>query len=153
MNSYRLILISVLLCCLAGCTEERSRQHSPPETAAGDRTAPVEPTLDPAELSGALINHMHLHASQLKDLNDALSAGDLEAAGTPAYWLSRHKTQTGLPANWEPHIAEMHAAAVAVEEATILATAKAAAQRLEAACRGCHEANNRDIALPSGAVL
>ena len=99
----------------------------------------------------ALANHMHLHASQLRELNDALDAGNLEAAGTPAYWLSRHRTVDDLPGNWAPHIEKMHAEARAVEEATDLATAKAAAKRLANACRGCHEANNREIELPTGA--
>ena len=88
---------------------------------------------------------MHLHAEQLDRLEDALSRGDLEAATTPAYWLSRHETLQGVPADWQPLLARMRAAAQVVEETTDLAAARSAAQRLATACDDCHRANDATV--------
>lgn len=88
----------------------------------------------------ALLDHMHAHAEQLDDLNFALSDGDLEGAMTPAYWLSRHKTVTGLPAELQPFVDGMREAALSVEEAQDLEAARAGAQRIAAQCQACHTA-------------
>lgn len=94
------------------------------------------------------IRHMHLHARHLEGLNVALEAGDLEAAQTPAYWLLRHEGVTGHPDGWQVHIDNMRDAARAVTEATDIAAASAAAQRIMDGCRGCHADAGVDIDLP-----
>ena len=88
----------------------------------------------------ALLDHMHAHAEQLDDLNYALADGDLFRASTSAYWLSRHEVVKGLPDDLQPFVAGMRDAALAVEEAEDIETAKAAAKRVGEACQACHEA-------------
>ena len=83
---------------------------------------------------------MHRHAGYLDELNAALAAGDLEAAGTPAYWLSRHETVTGIGEELQPFVDAMRSAAHEAEEANDIATARAAAEKLEQACEACHDA-------------
>ena len=87
-----------------------------------------------------LLDHMHAHAEQLDDLNYALDDGNLERAMTSAYWLSRHDTVKGLPANLQPFVDGMREAAQAVEAAEDLPAARAAAQKIGVACQGCHAA-------------
>jgi hypothetical protein len=88
----------------------------------------------------AFIDHMHAHADYLDDLNYALDDGDLERAKIPAYWLSRHKTVSGLPSDLRGYVVGMRKAAEDVEAAEDLDTARAAAKRIGAACRACHTA-------------
>lgn len=88
--------------------------------------------------SEAFIRHMHFHASQLKSLNVALAAEDLDAAQTPAYWLSAHETIVGAPTGWQKHIRTMREAAVAINDAKYIEAARVAAQRITVGCNGCH---------------
>ena len=91
-------------------------------------------------INSAFMDHMHVHAEQLDDLNFALADGDLEAAGMPAFWLSRHKTVGGFPSDLQPFVTRMHEAARVVEEADDLVVAGAAAEQISAECQGCHAA-------------
>ena len=84
------------------------------------------------------LKHMHRHAEKLDDLNFALADGDLEAAMKPAYWLSSHDTDSDIPQEWMPSLYAMRTEAEAVEAAPDLATARAAAERINAQCQGCH---------------
>ena len=86
------------------------------------------------------LDHMHMHAEQLDELNFALADGDLDGAMTPAYWLSRHKTVRGLPEELTPYLDGMRQAAKAVEAAEDLETARAAAQEIGVHCVACHTA-------------
>jgi len=115
------------------------------ELAADDLSAVAKTKMG----SESFIRHMHLHASHLAGLNAALAAGDLETAQTPAHWLLLHEGVTGHPAELQPHIDDMREAARAVTEATDIAAARAAAQRILEGCRGCHAAAGVDIDLSS----
>jgi mono/diheme cytochrome c family protein len=88
---------------------------------------------------------MHVHAEKLDELNFALADGDLEAAMTPAYWLSRHETASDVQSEWMPFLYGMRTEAEAVETAPDLAAARAAAERINAHCQGCHAAVGIDI--------
>lgn len=90
--------------------------------------------------SETFIRHMHLHATHLDGLNEALAAGDLEAAQTPAHWLLRHEEVTGHPEEWQPHIDNMRDAARSVAEAADITAARTAAQRITESCNSCHAA-------------
>lgn len=126
-----------------GCAE---REQAPPEEpVAMEEEAPAaEPEAVAEEAGGwrnqAFLDHMHAHAEQLDELNFALDDGDLEAATTPAFWLSRHKTVDGLAEDLRPYAIRMREAARAVEYAEDIETARAAAARISDACSGCHEA-------------
>ncbi len=86
------------------------------------------------------IDHMHAHAEQLDNLNFALADDDLEGAMTAAYWLSGHQEVAGIKEEWRPFLTGMREAAQAVEEATDIETARAAAERINDQCQGCHAA-------------
>ncbi len=124
-----------LALCLAACGKQEAPEQSASEPAAAE-TAVAEPMFD-----HAFIDHMHAHAEQLDELMFALSDDDLEGALTPAYWLSRHDAVSGVPDEWQHFITGMREAAAAVEVATDLDTAKAAAERISGQCQGCHEAS------------
>jgi hypothetical protein len=84
--------------------------------------------------------HMHRHADYLDDLNIALAEGDIVAAMTPAYWLSRHDSVEGVPSEWQPYLDGMRAASLDVEKSKDLESARAAAERITVQCQGCHTA-------------
>ncbi len=81
------------------------------------------------------IDHMHVHAERLDELNFALADDDLEGAMTAAYWLSGHQEVEGIREEWRPFLEGMREAAQAVEEASDLDTAKAAAERINEQCQ------------------
>jgi hypothetical protein len=83
---------------------------------------------------------MHAHAEQLDNLNFALADNDLEGAMTAAYWLSGHQEVGGIREEWQPFLEGMREAAQDVEEASDLETARAAAERINLQCQGCHDA-------------
>lgn len=133
------LFIAGLAVCVAGCAEKQAPEPAPapaePPAAAEAPAAEVE-----SGRSDAFIDHMHAHAEQLDDLNFALADGDLEGAMTAAYWLSGHKEVEGLDEEWRPFLEGMREAAQTVEEANDLDTARAAAERINKNCQGCHDA-------------
>ena len=124
--------ITAIALCLAACSKQEPADPQPPEN--DQVAAPAE------EIDEAFIAHMHKHAEQLDDLMFALADGDLEAAGTPAYWLSQHETVEGIPEQWRNYVTSMRNAAYEVEMANNLETARAAAEEISAQCQGCHTA-------------
>ena len=93
----------------------------------------------------ALLDHMHVHAERLDEVNYALDDGDLEAAMMPAKWLAQHQAVEGLPEALQPFVDGMRAAAVDIEGAKDIATAKGAAQRIVAQCQACHAATGAAV--------
>ncbi len=90
--------------------------------------------------NASFIEHMHLHAERLDDLNFALADGDLDAAKVSANWLSTHDTDLDIQSDWLPHLYRMRDEADAVVAAADVATAQAAAMRITAQCQECHAA-------------
>ena len=138
------LFIAGLAICVTGCAE---KETPAPEPAPEPTPAPAEPqaaaeapaTEVESSRGDDFIDHMHAHAEQLDDLNFALADGDLEGAMTAAYWLSGHKEVTGIEEEWRPFLEGMRDAAQAVEEAGDLETARAAAERINENCQGCHD--------------
>lgn len=151
-----ILIFSGFVLAMTGCAEKEQpapEQMSEAEPAVmADMEEPVAASEMPADQPDEtlakieewrdteLLEHMHAHAEQLDDLNIALDDGDLDAAATPAYWLSNHKMVRGLPEELEPFVANMRDAAKAVEQAEDLDTARAAAKKIIAECQGCHVA-------------
>lgn len=128
---------------IVGCAE---KEQGAPEQAGEmpPAVSAVEPEATPAQIedwrASKFLDHMHAHAEHLDDLNYALDDGDFEGAMTPAYWLSRHETVGGLPADLQPFLVRMRAAARVVEETQDLVAARAAAERIGTECLSCHTA-------------
>ena len=144
-----MLLVLGLTAGIVGCAEKEQTAPEPTgameeDVSAVTEEAAVEPEAVPADAEGwrdsAFMDHMHAHAEHLDDLNYALDDGDLEAAMMPAYWLSRHKTVSGLPEELRPFLVNMREAARAVEEAGDIDAARVAAQQIAKECQACHAA-------------
>ena len=137
------LLIVGLAFFAAGCAEKQAPEPAvepqappPAEPAVAEEQAAAEESARGADF----IDHMHAHAEQLDDLNFALADDDLEGAMTAAYWLSGHQEVDGIREEWRPFLEGMREAAQAVEEASDLDSARAAAERINAQCQACHDA-------------
>jgi len=140
MNLHMILVVWFIL-SMTGCTEKEQVTSEPVDEApmtAHEAVAPA--TRNESWRNDSFLKHMHRHAEKLDDLNYALADGDLEAAMTPAYWLSRHDSDSDVPQEWMPYLYSMRTEAEAVEAAPDLATARAAAERINAQCQGCHAA-------------
>ena len=136
---------------ITGCAEKE--QAAP--TAEDVVAAPAEalPQADPAAMgTDAFVKPMHVHAEQLDKINAALSFGNLEAAQTPAYWLSRHEGVSGPLYDWETYLDQMRGAASEVADATDLTTARVAAGRIVEGCQGCHAATGVEVVITAPAT-
>ena len=140
MKLHTLLIVGFALCVM-GCAE---KEQAAPERGDETQTTTPEAEAPAAENEGlrtdAFLQHMHAHAEQLDDLNFALADDDLEAAMTPAYWLSRHETASGFQSEWRPYLDGVREAARAVEDAPDLAAARTAAERITEQCQSCHAA-------------
>lgn len=136
------LLIAGLALCMTGCAEKQAPAPEPAAAPPPEPQAAAEPPAaeGPMERSDEFIEHMHDHAERLDDLNFALADGDLEGAMTAAYWLSGHQEVAGIEDEWLPFLEGMRDAAQAVEEAADLDAARAAAERINDNCQGCHDA-------------
>ena len=127
--------------CMAACGEQQAPPEELPvtepavETEVSAEPAPQEPIVNQA-----VIDHMHAHAQKMDKLMYALSDGDFDGAMTSAYWLSRHQSVAGIPEEWQQYLTRMREAALAVESATDLDAARAAAEEITVHCQGCHAA-------------
>jgi hypothetical protein len=140
MNLHMILVIGFVL-SVTGCAEKEQVLSEPVDEAPLSAPEAFAPTAgNEVGPSDSLLKHMHLHAEKFDDLNYALSDGDLEAAKTPANWLSTHDTDSDVQSDWLPYLYGMRAEAEAVETAPDLATARAAAERINAQCQGCHAA-------------
>lgn len=129
---------AVLLLVATGCgkSTEPPAQQAPaaPPTAAA-------PSADVAK-------HMADHFSKVREVEEAIIRGDVEAARAPALWIADHQETTGLPAGTETYVAEMKVAARSVASTSDVSIAAAAAASLVASCGGCHAAAKVTPRLP-----
>lgn len=135
--------------CLAACNKQSPTEKVPAEGAAveapaGESTAVEKSPPAATEFGQAFVDHMHVHAARMDEMMFALADGDLVAAGTPAYWLSRHPADDRIPDDWLTHLESMREAAREVDIATDLETARAAAEQITIHCQGCHAAAGVD---------
>lgn len=151
MKAHALLIVGFALVVMSCAEKEQVAPTQPDDTEMAAQSAAADlPDAEKVVMgSEAFIRHMHLHASHLAGLNDALAAGNLEAAQTPAHWLLRHEEVTGLPDDWQPHIENMRDAARAVAGAPDIGVARAAAGRIKEGCQGCHAAAGIDIDISS----
>lgn len=105
------------------------------EPAAAEDTSSAELVFDQA-----FIEHMHVHAERVDELMFALDDGNLDAARSPAAWLSRHQAEDRIPDEWLPYLMAMRESARSVENATDIEVARAAAEQISVHCQGCHTA-------------
>lgn len=132
----RLYWTTAIALCAVACSEQQ-----PPPAEEAPAPAPVEKAVAAEPMMDQdFIDHMHLHADRMDELMFALADGDLEGAMVPAYWLGGHQSPDGIRAEWQPFLVGMREAAIGVELATDLETARAAAEQISAHCQACHAA-------------
>jgi len=142
MNLHTILIVGLAF-AVAGCAEEEQVAAGPAtEAPAPEAAAPWE--TDDSWRTPGFMQHMHEHAEYLDELNFALDDGDLEAAMVPANWLAGHETYTDVQQEWLPFLYGMRSEAEAVEAATDLGTARAAAARINAKCQACHNSVDMD---------
>lgn len=129
--------IAAIAVCLGACGKQEPAPAPEPELDTATAEAPVP---EPTQADEEFIEHMHAHAEFLDDLMFALADDDVDAAMTPAYWLARHETVSNIPDDWQKYVVGMREAALAVESAPDLETARARAEEITAQCQGCHAA-------------
>ena len=122
---------------LAACDQQPPPADEPEPTTSETVAQPEEPS---PMVDQEFIEHMHQHAAKMDEIMFALADGDLDAAHTPAYWLGGHLSPDGIRAEWQPYLTGMREAALGVELATDLDTARAAAEQISVHCQGCHAA-------------
>jgi soluble cytochrome b562 len=140
MKLHMILAVGFIL-SVTGCAEKEQVTSEPVDEAAV--TAPEAGSATAVKenwQNASFVEHMHLHAEKLDDLNYALDDGDLEAAMAPASWLSTHDTDSEIQPDWMPILYAMRTEAEAVENAPDLATARAAAKRINTQCQKCHAA-------------
>ena len=140
MNLHMILVVGFVL-SVTGCAEKEQVMAEPVDEAP--MTAPdavVPAAVDENWRNDSILKHMHRHADELDELNFALADGDLEAAKTSANWLSTHDTISDIEPDWLPYLYGMRTEAEAVQAAPDIATARAAAERINAQCQGCHAA-------------
>lgn len=133
----RLIFVFGLVLFVTGCTE-KEQVSSEPAVQAPDIVDSV--VVDEVWRNESFVEHMHLHAERLDDLNFALADEDLEAAKVAANWLATHDTDGNIQSDWMPHLYRMRAEAEAVAAAPDIEAAQAAALRITIQCQECHTA-------------
>ncbi|MEJ2297195.1 MAG: hypothetical protein P8X94_01565 [Woeseiaceae bacterium] len=131
------IWIAAIALSLAACGDRQPAESQHSEAPPADETAAPAVKF---EADAAVIEHMHMHAEQLDELMFALADENLEAARTPAYWLSRHETVEGIPDEWQQYVVNVRRAALEVEQASDLESARAAGEALSDSCQECHAA-------------
>lgn len=136
-----MILVIGFVLGVTACAEKEQVSSEPVAEAQSSATEDAAPwAADESWRNEDFLNHMHLHAEKLDEINFALADGKLAAAVTPASWLATHETFDGVQPEWLPYLYGMRTEAAAVEAAPDLDTARAAAERINTKCQGCHAA-------------
>lgn len=140
MKLQTLLIVGFALGMTACAEKEQAAPEAIDEAEANLPAAEASPAKIEEWRKAGFLEHMHRHADQLDDLNIALAEGDMVAAMTPAYWLSRHDSVEGVPAEWQRYLDGMRAASLDVEKSKDLDAARAASERITEQCQGCHAA-------------
>ena len=140
MKLQTLLVFGFALSMTACAEKDQTAAEAADKAPAPAPAAEVSPATTEEWRNDELLAHMHRHADHLDDLNIALAEGDIVAAMTPAYWLSRHDSVEGVPSEWQPYLDGMRAASLDVEKSKDLESARAASERITVQCQGCHTA-------------
>lgn len=104
---------------------------APPASEQPVAAAPAQPSVDTAA-------RMAGHFGKVRELEEAIIRGDLDAAKAAAKWIAEHQEAAGLPAGTESYVTATTNAAGAVAASASLGNAGVAAAFAVAACGECH---------------
>jgi hypothetical protein len=122
-----LIIVSIVFAVTACGTS------APPPAEQSAAAAPAKPSADAAA-------RMAGHFGKVRELEEAVIRGDLDAAKAAAQWIAEHQETAGLPAGTEAYVVSTRNAAGAVAASASLGNAGVAAAFAVAACGECHAA-------------
>ena len=106
---------------------------APPPAEKSAAAAPAQPAVDTtARMAG--------HFGKVRELEEAIVRGDLDAAKAAAQWIAEHQDAAGLPAGTEGYVTTTKNAARAVAASASPGNAGVAAAFAVAACGECHAA-------------
>jgi mono/diheme cytochrome c family protein len=110
----------------------------------------TQPPAQEAQATPAMdvARHMSDHFARVREVEEAIIRGDVEAAKAPALWIADHQETAGLPADTALLVTEMKAAAKAVASTDSIGNAAVAASSLVASCGACHMAAKVTPRLP-----
>jgi mono/diheme cytochrome c family protein len=91
---------------------------------------------------------MKEHFTKVREVEEAIIRGDVEAAQAPARWLADHQPTTGFPPHTEQPLKDMQAAARSVVATEDINNAAVAAANLVGTCGSCHSAAKVEPKLP-----
>ncbi len=128
-----LILLFAVVLIVAGCGKSTEQ--------AQQTAAPAAPKIDTAA-------HMKDHFTKVREIEEAIIRGDLEAAKEPAQWMADHQEVGGYGARADQRIMELKSAAKSVAAAKDIDGAAQAAAGMAGACGHCHSAANVAPKLP-----
>jgi hypothetical protein len=111
-------------------------------SACGTPASPPaeQPAAAAAQPSADTAARMANHFGRIREVEEAVVRGDLEAAKAAAQWVADHQDATGLPAGTESYVTTTRNAARAVAASTSLGNAGVATAFAVAACGECHAA-------------
>jgi len=96
------------------------------------------------QLTTVAVN-MHEYLGRISTIKSSIIAGRLEGVRDPAIWIADHETTAGLPADFEPFIAQMKTHARHVIEAKDLISAAESVSKMAKTCGACHEVNGIEL--------
>jgi cytochrome c553 len=113
----------------------------------GGSTPPAEEQ-PPAASAEPVAEHMAEHFARVREVEQAVMRGDLEAAQTPARWIVEHQALTNLPEGSGQYLAEIRNAASGVASTDNIGNAAVATAAMVAACGSCHAASGATPPMP-----
>lgn len=102
----------------------------------GPRPALVQAESD--EQRSMVAARMHENLSRIGTIKSAIVAGKHEDVRESAVWLANHQTIAGLPADFEPYVAQMKTYARHVIESQDLVSAAVSVSKMAKTCGDCH---------------
>jgi hypothetical protein len=106
---------------------------APPAAEHPAAVAPAQPSADTAA-------RMAAHFGKVRELEEAVIRGDLEAAKAAAQWIADHQDAASFPTGMDSYVTATRNAASAVAASASLGNAGVAAAFAVAACGQCHAA-------------
>jgi hypothetical protein len=126
------LIVGLMILSVAGAVSACGTAAPPPAEKPA-AAAPAQPSADTAA-------RMAGHFGKVRELEQAVVRGDLEAAKAAAQWIADHQEAAGLPAGTESYAIATKNAARAVAASASLGNAGVAAAFAVAACGDCHTA-------------
>jgi len=93
--------------------------------------------------------HMNEHFAQVREVEDAVMRGDLEAAAGPARSLLEHQEVPGLPPGTLKYVVDMRNSAMGVTSTDNVGNAAVATATMVATCGQCHAASGATPKMPA----